>query len=331
MNHLKNMCEIRDATNPQIQPSDQLDQIFDYICIEKTLIQPPPPCIILCGGPCDINKTNNFSSAREALYSSEKLKEKKYYKDIILPEGIFKFFQNSDYSDLLEFERDLAYFSTLTIVIPEGPGSIAELGAFSILKEINQKLAIILHDDYKQEGSFIVRGPISHIKSLKDESVITMWWTTKDTNHEENFSEIDDTIETLDSILTATEPPQKFSSENQGHILFLLLEILKFISLANLKEILAILKKIKPDISQKELKKKLQLLTQLSLISEHHYQNQTYYIVKKETHKFADLYDTHNNRLDIMRIKTSFSSFYNTKNRRKAKAYRKYLNSQSTS
>ncbi|SOB56988.1 protein of unknown function [Pseudodesulfovibrio profundus] len=132
---------------------DLFERLTSSIDLSKTKIYPPPPRIVLCGGKHDVTNGEQRVSVRDALYRSAEIKGKGYYEHILLPENIFKFYQSSGYTDLLRFERDLAELSTLTIVIPEGPGSIAELGAFSVLNEINKKLVVVVHEDHVEAGS----------------------------------------------------------------------------------------------------------------------------------------------------------------------------------
>jgi hypothetical protein len=49
----------------------------------------------------------------------------------VLAEDAFRLFRDSDYSDLISFEEDLARIASVVLVIAESAGSLAELGAFA--------------------------------------------------------------------------------------------------------------------------------------------------------------------------------------------------------
>ena len=117
--------------------------------------------IFLCGGRISDSDHQEFLSCRDLFYSYINKNGCSFCKDIVLAEKIFEYFDHSEYQDLLHFERDLAELSSLTVIFSESPGSIAELGSFSVLNTIQERLLVVMHQDDTHQESFIWRGPVS--------------------------------------------------------------------------------------------------------------------------------------------------------------------------
>jgi hypothetical protein len=89
------------------------------------------------------------------------------FKDqIVLAEKVYKYFEHSAYDNLLDFERDLADLCALTVIFSESPGSIAEFGSFSVIKELKERILVILHKDDTYKESFIWRGPALYLQNF---------------------------------------------------------------------------------------------------------------------------------------------------------------------
>jgi len=87
------------------------------------------------------------------------------YFDIIYPEDIFdELLYGSNRSDLLFLEGLLAESVDAIIVIPESPGSFAELGAFANNNLLREKLICVVDLQYKKDKSFINQGPLRLVK-----------------------------------------------------------------------------------------------------------------------------------------------------------------------
>ena len=55
----------------------------------------------------------------------------------------------------------------MTIVFSESPGAIAEIGSFSVLENIKDRLLLVLHEeDAKRSDSFIWKGPVTYLKVM---------------------------------------------------------------------------------------------------------------------------------------------------------------------
>lgn len=96
-----------------------------------------------------------------------------YRYNIIYPEDIFaQLLHGSQSVDLLSLENMLAESVDVIIIIPESPGAIAELGAFTNNEKLLNKIICLQDTKYKKGKSFISSGPIKLLKSLKNKQVL---------------------------------------------------------------------------------------------------------------------------------------------------------------
>lgn len=118
--------------------------------------------VFLCGGAGKNHIRNNVRN----------LLEKKGYQ-ILYPEDLFVDIINNDKkSDLLDYENLLAQNADIVCVICESPGSFAELGAFVQNDSIKSRMVAAVNYRYKRDKSFIILGPIRHLKKNNIHSVL---------------------------------------------------------------------------------------------------------------------------------------------------------------
>ncbi|WP_197710769.1 MULTISPECIES: retron St85 family effector protein [Serratia] len=116
--------------------------------------------IFLCGK--DKSDKNSYRHKISLLLE----KEKNY--QLAYPEDLFEdLLEGQAGNSLLALEEQLAEAVDLIILIPESPGSFAELGAFSMRKELASKMLILRQGKYKSDKSFINHGPIRLVKTAK--------------------------------------------------------------------------------------------------------------------------------------------------------------------
>jgi hypothetical protein len=114
--------------------------------------------VFLCGADLNDRTTGRHKMAKL-------LKSKKNY-EVLYPEDIFEdlMYGQGQYS-LLELENVLASSVDAIILLPESPGSFAELGAFASNEKLVCKIVCIGEKKYKKRKSFINYGPLRIIKS----------------------------------------------------------------------------------------------------------------------------------------------------------------------
>lgn len=118
--------------------------------------------VFLCGGA---GKDHIRNTVRGML-------EKNNYQ-ILYPEDLFVDIINNDKkSDLLDYENLLAQNADVVCVICESPGSFAELGAFVQNDTIKSRMVAAINYRYKRDKSFIMLGPIRHLRKINPHCVL---------------------------------------------------------------------------------------------------------------------------------------------------------------
>lgn len=109
---------------------------------------------------------------RDAFYRA--LKDKNNGFSIILAEGAKPLEADAGYTDLFQFESDIAQIVGLILLFAESAGSLAELGAFAALQTVSPRLLAVLDDFYYNEVSFIRNGPVRYLENVHGEEWITV-------------------------------------------------------------------------------------------------------------------------------------------------------------
>lgn len=131
--------------------------------------------------------------------------------DIIFPEDIFdELLFSSKTKDLLSLEGLLAESVDAIILIPESPGSFAELGAFANDEKLRNKLICLVDKKYKKDKSFINQGPLRLVKKANNFALI--------------FIDPDNIDEEIDSIFSSLRKMKKISAKRGDKISLLQLE-----------------------------------------------------------------------------------------------------------
>ncbi len=124
--------------------------------------------MFLCGADISMKDKLRFKIANEFknIWNS-------YRYEIIYPEDIFdELLYSSRSKDLLSLENLLADSVDVIIMIPESPGSFAELGAFANNENLRTKIICVIDEKYKKNKSFINQGPIKLIKKANKNGVV---------------------------------------------------------------------------------------------------------------------------------------------------------------
>jgi hypothetical protein len=260
------------------------------IDLGKTQIVRFPSLIFLCGGPIS-EIPENFESCRDIFYKYINKSHYPFRDKVLLVEKVFSYFKHSVYQDLLSFERDLAELSALTVIFSESPGSIAELGALAVLKTVQERLLVVIHEDDADKESFIWRGPVLFLKDLaeanKKDNPITIYnWQRKngkdDILKEQDFSDAEDLAELIATIISKIPKTKSFDKEQLGHVMLLILDLLKIIQLATLDEIVRCLNLLGIDHTRRTVEQQLSLLLSLNLAIKKAYRNNIYYLASPQ-------------------------------------------------
>jgi len=165
----------------------------------------------------------------------------------------------------MDFEDDIAHISSLIILILESAGSLTELGLFVRNKNLKSKLLIFASDFHYHQESFIRLGPLRHLESLNDACVCAYPW--KSDRVDETLKDyLPDMRDNVVAYLNELDKTEKFSSENNGHVAFLIYEFVNIFQALKLKEITSYLNILGVPNSQEKTKRLIFLLKKFKLI-----------------------------------------------------------------
>jgi len=159
-------------------PNKNVDEFSDEACkiiakrIRENIIRYAidfKTTVFLCGA--DLTKKTTI---RHKV--SKSLKGSFFYNlhiDLIYPEDLFdEILYSSNSLDLLSLENLLADSVDALVIIPESPGSFAELGAFVGNEKLRSKIVCVIDEKYRKDKSFINQGPIKLIRQVNSNNVV---------------------------------------------------------------------------------------------------------------------------------------------------------------
>lgn len=104
--------------------------------------------------------------------------------DIYYPEEIFEGLWLPPIKlDLLSLETLLANSVHSVVIVLEGAGAIAELGAFAMHKQLCNKLIVVVNRKYWTKKSFIMQGPIRYLREHTRSKVLSYDFTSRRIEH----------------------------------------------------------------------------------------------------------------------------------------------------
>lgn len=121
--------------------------------------------VFLCGG--DLNDPFFYrNKVKRVLETHPKI-------EIFYPEELFdELLYGQGQHSLLSLENILADSVDVIIIIPESPGSFAELGAFSNNEKLCKKMICLQDDKFKLKKSFLNYGPIKLLRRANSGAVL---------------------------------------------------------------------------------------------------------------------------------------------------------------
>jgi hypothetical protein len=252
---------------------------FSMLEFEKFKVNMFPPKIFVCGGSVDTGKLIP-QSLRERIKNHLYDNNRELFNALVMAESFVDYFKDGAYSNLLQFEDDIANISTLIIICLESAGSLVEFGMFCNKKEVQDKLLVyVSSEEVATKNSFIFLGPLQDLKNRSIANVATYPFPSPDIPQ---YDEIELVIHDLENRLDSVRKHNSFDSENSGHLALLIYEIITLAEPIKLTEIkLALIHLRFDDITTKDITRLLYLLEKLSLIGEEEYSTVPYYYAIK--------------------------------------------------
>ncbi|UVM13308.1 retron St85 family effector protein [Pseudomonas protegens] len=235
-----------------------------HISLENSRIVLTHPILFLCGGQVDVRSVVPIS-VRGALVEYLHKAQCHLADSITLAEEFKDWIHDSIYKDLLAFESDIAHISSLIVIILESPGALAELGLFVKNKALKNKILVFVRQDHYEESSFIKLGPLRYLQGVKESSVCAYPWNNDDLAGSLSSS-LKEMREDILGAISSRGGSEAFNLDNEGHIAFVIYEVVKVFRALKFMEIEAYLQAIGISISRDKLKRLLFLLGKFKLI-----------------------------------------------------------------
>jgi len=217
--------------------NSQVDIFLKSVFLGSSKVSFPERVYFLCGGP--LSKSNSkITSLRDYMFKSRD----KIFSDgrIMLAERAAEKFDTKLFDNLLVLERHIASICTGTVLVSESVGSIAELGAFSQIDEINKRMLVLIQSGHYSQTSFVKDGPIRYLENLNEECVQEFEW---ETNRAGNITKVSAAlldqplIGAISEFYSKQPKTQKFDKNAIGHKILLVAGIIEMLSCCKLREI----------------------------------------------------------------------------------------------
>jgi hypothetical protein len=186
-------------------------------------------------------------------------------------------------------ESDLAEISELVILFSESYGSAAELGAFTVIKEISSRLLVVIDDSNYNRGSFVRYGPLLFLENTYGASSVFVLDRV-----EFGFSRIGDVRtlvvpnfavaieEALAVRLKTLREPTRFDPSRNGHVIKLITGLIQHFGALTSDEVLAELARIDISKNKDEIEEYLKCAEIAKWVREFRSGFTTYYVATAE-------------------------------------------------
>ena len=263
---------------------DILAKYSKSINLQKFRIINFPSLIFFCGGITS-SRTKKYHSLRHYMLHYFKRNNDDIYKKIILAEQVNDWYRFNHYNNLLSFEKDLAGLASLIVLFVESPGSIAELGAFSQIEEISERLIVFINTSfYEVDASFIKDGPLAYLEQKSEDIVYAYAWNVKKSKGKEYI--VTNKLKTvakqiskeINDRLKARPDEPIFDKSNIGHIMLFICDFIQIINIAKKSDISGLLENLDLINVKKNLDKYFFILEKIKLIKSFKYGKDDYYV-----------------------------------------------------
>ncbi|MDR2014351.1 MAG: retron St85 family effector protein [Azoarcus sp.] len=253
------------------------DELFAKIDLNSSQLNPYEGFIFLCGGQTDI-RSHEPVSIRDAIYR-ELRKDSTVKKRIRMAEDYKDWSHDSIYRDLVSFEGHLAELSSVIVLVLESPGSIAELGLFSVVKEFQKKLLVFIETDRYGKPSFIKLGPVDYLEKIHENLAECHRWRIADKFSPRAAQDLQP--ELAEAVLKRAEkrvPEHLFKPDSWRDTALLICDLLSLCSALTLSEIRGILEQLGLPKTEPELRQYLFLLEKVELIAKEPKSDRRFYV-----------------------------------------------------
>lgn len=264
------------------------------------------PIVLLCGGQVkyDAPQSESAISLRHAVAISDTRFE------LFRPEEIKDWHADSLFSNLMSFEKELASICSLVVIILESEGALAELGAFSQLSELSEKIIAIRSSLYANHPSFINLGILRFITAQNETAVKSYPWDIK--NPATISREItQDVIHDIQEELAKQPQSQSLKLNQNSHVIVVICEFVRLFTALKEHEIFEYLQLLGVATTRDLLRGQLFLLTEFRIIRKQEYSDAVFYMRSDEPyHKLRIALKDKKAHVDQLRVEAQCSEYY---------------------
>lgn len=259
-----------------------IDSFLDSLDLSKTKVDKFPSKIFLCGGPPrESSERKGWASARHFIAEHLRINHPEISQHIVLAEVHADWRSGRHYKTLLGVEIDIVNLASAIIIFLESAGSIAELGAFSMLDNVKHRIHVFLQDAHSTNHSFINDGIIAHI----DDAIPTTRVYTYDWKIEgelladpDGFSEhITSIVDNIRNALAQESKPIPLDFKDSGHQMLFLVQMIIVFSALKITECYEIMSKVF-QLSDDDVQSRVYALERLGMVKMAPYGGNVYYI-----------------------------------------------------
>lgn len=216
----------------------------------KIHVQAPSPVIFLCGGRCSDLSVSAPLSPRDAFMKKHDNPATRGRRLILAEDVTVLSIFSEHYRDLLEFETDLAQITDLILLFCESEGSLAELGAFSMVDEIAKRLLVVIRDKHWSAESFVTLGPIRALEKMYGSDTVFVLDDADVDMRGQSAAHVkidvlcDRLVEPIRNRLSNAREPTTFDANRAGHVIKLVVGLIQEYGALTVEEICWLLDKL---------------------------------------------------------------------------------------
>jgi len=309
------------------------DRITAAIDVEQITVRQFDGFVFLCGGAIESSDATIASARHYALGRTDGQGKIAGHK-VVIAERMTSLLQGDDFHDLLEFEEHIAALCACVLIFVESPGSIAELGSFSVMKHLAPRLLVVCEQRFESNvaPSFIFLGPIASLKRRSSESV-QIFPITANVDGVMRASDelLNDCWEYIEEamlgVMKRAIPEARLVKTELPHQMVLVAEVIALTVAVKFGEIEQILEALGAGIKGKPLRRILRILEQFDLVISRTYGNDRFYHSShgRSLVTFKPSVASGLQVFDPVRFKMRLIEYFESEDQRRAKAIRAFL------
>lgn len=310
-----------------------VDRLSAAIDTQQITVRQFDGFVFLCGGAIESSDAAIASARHYALCRMDDQGKIAGHK-VVIAERMTSLLQGDDFHDLLEFEEHIAALCACVLIFVESPGSIAELGSFSVMKHLAPRLLVVCEQRFESDAapSFIFLGPIASLRRRRSESV-QVFPITADVGgvmrvSDELLSDCWGYIEeAMLGVLRRPIPEAQLVKSELPHQMVLVAEIIGLTVAVKSGEIEQILGALGVELKGKPLRRILRILEQFDLVVSRTYGNDRFYHSShgRSLVSFKPSAASGLQVFDPVRFRARLIEYFESEDQRRSKAIRAFL------